>query len=140
MKETLPVKYEVKRIAVGSCASLLAYLLLLALVALLVVRGVVGEDRVGAIVWLLTFAASFAGAKAAAWRAGEQLLGAVGSAVLFWAMVQVLGVAMGETLEPAHSAALALLVMAGAALAYWTRGGGRKARKGKRSRRVRGRA
>ena len=140
MKETVPVKCEVKRIAVGSCVSLSAYLLLLALAALLAVRGVVAEGRVGTIVWLLAFAASFAGAKAALWRGSEQALGVVGSAVLFWAMAQALGAVMGEVLEPARSAAFALPVMAGAALAYLTRGGGRKTRKGKRSRRARGRA
>ena len=128
-------KNGAKRIALGTSVSLLAYLALSALLALLVVRGTVGEGVIGACVWAFAALAAFAGAKAASWGAAEPLPRIAITAAAFWALILLLGFLANDTLDPSRAALLALPILLGGALAYLLRGGGKK--RGSRKRRSR---
>ena len=121
----------VKKIALGVGAALLVYLTLSALAALLIVRGTVSEERVGTLVWIFAGLAAFAGARLASYRTQEPLVPVAVTAAVLWAAIQLLGFLANDTLASARSAALALPILLGAALAWLLKP---RSRKGKKSR------
>ena len=119
----------VKKTALGVGAALLVYLALSALSALLIVRGTVGEARIGTLVWIFACLAAFAGASVAAHRAQEPLLPAMLTAAAFWAAILLLGFLSNDTLASARCAALALPALLGGALSWLLSARGGKGRK-----------
>ena len=112
-----------KRIAMGASASLICYLGLTALLALLLTRGTLGEDKLLPCVWVFAAIASFAGAKLAG--TGTLWLPAA-AAGAFWIVVTLLGFLANDTLEPSRALWLALPVALGAAASYAGSGTGKK--------------
>ena len=128
-------KNHAKKIALGAGVSLLSYLVLAALLALLVERGTVGEGGVWTCVCVFAALAAFAGVKTAAWNVPEPLGVSALCAASFCGLVLLLGFLANDGLDTSHAALLAPPVLAGAGLAYLTQGGGK--RRGKRKRRSR---
>lgn len=125
-------KRPVKKIALGTGISLLAYLTLLALLALLVEHGTVGEGNVWACVCAFAAFAAFVGVKTAAWGVAEPLSVNTLCATSFWLLVLLLGFLTNDGLDTSRAALLALPVLVGGGLAYLTKGG--EKRRGKRRR------
>ena len=125
---------EAKKIALGALAALAVYVLLLAALSALIVRGTVQEEGVALCVWVFACVAAFAGARVSAGHEGEPALRIAASAAAFWALIQLLGFLVNDTIEPVRSATLALPILVGAAAAYLIRParGKRKRGKGKR--------
>lgn len=128
------MKQTGKRIAVGMLAAFLVYLGLLALIALMIVRGTVGEGSVVACTWAFAALAAFAGAKAASWHATEPIMPIAVCAAAFWGLVLLLGFLANDGLDGARAVALALPVLIGALAAYLTRGGKKRGKRKRRSR------
>lgn len=128
---------EAKKIAFGVFAALAVYAALLAALSALIVRGTVGEENMALCVWVCACAASFAGARVSAGREGEPAIRIAASAAGFWALIQLLGFLINDTIDPARSAALALPVLVGAAAAYLVRPAREKRKKGRGKRRSR---
>lgn len=120
-----------KRIAMGASASLVCYLGLTALLALLLTRGAVGENT--ALPCILAFAAvaAFAGAKLAARGSTERWMNAA-SAGAFWAVVVLTGFLVNDTLSWPRAGELAIAAAIGTALACVRTGKGKRTR-GRRS-------
>lgn len=125
---------EVKKIALGVLVAFAVYVLLLAALSALIVRGTVQEGSVALCVWVFACAAAFAGARVSAGREGEPAFRIAAGTAAFWALIQLLGFLVNDTIEPARSAALALPILVGGAAAYLVRParGKRKRGKGKR--------
>ena len=123
-----------KRLALGVLAAMAAYLALLALVSLLVVRGAVDESAGGVCVWAAAFAAAFVGAKTAAWGSTEQLAPSALGAAAFCALVLLLGFFVNDGLAPERVAAFAAATLAGWLLALLTRGGKKRKKRARRAR------
>ena len=117
-----------KRVAVGASASLICYLGLTALLALLLTRGTVGESA--ALPCILAFAsiAAFAGGKLAAHGSAERWMSAA-SAGAFWAVVVLSGFLANDTLSWSRAGELAIAAAIGAALACVRTGKGKRPRK-----------
>ena len=128
---------EAKRIALGAAASLAVYVALLAALAALIVRGTVNEENMTLWVWASACAASFAGARVSAGREGKQAVRIAASTAAFWALIQLLGFLVNDTIEPARSAALALPILVGGAAAYLGRPTREKRKRGRGKRRSR---
>ena len=116
-----------KRIAIGAAASLVCYLGLTALLALLLTRGAVGEST--ALPCILAFAAvaAFAGAKLAARGSAERWMPAA-SAGAFWGAVVLSGFLANDTLSWPRTGELAIAAALGAALACVRTGKGKRTR------------
>lgn len=121
----------VKKTALGVGAALLVYLALSALAALLVVRGAVGEAHIGTLVWLFACLAAFTGARLAAHQAQGPAVPCAIATAAFWAVIQLLGFLTNDTLASARSAALALPILLGGALAYLIPVRGRGGKRGR---------
>ena len=128
---------EAKKIALGALAALAVYMALLAALSALIVRGTVGEAHTALCVWVFACAASFVGARVSVGRGGEPAVRIAACAAAFWALIQLLGFLVNDTIEPTRSAALALPVLVGAAAAYLVRPSREKRKKGRRKRRSR---
>ena len=122
---------EAKKIALG------VYVALLALLSALIVRGTVNEEHMAQCVWVFACVASFAGAKVSTGRGGEAAIRIAASAAAFWALIQLLGFLVNDTIEPARSAALALPILVGGAAAYLVRPAREKRKRGRGKRRSR---
>lgn len=117
-----------KRTMIGVGAALVLYIALLAALSALLVRGTVREESIPLCVWLFACAAVFVGAKIAGHGESESAASIAICAAGFWALVQLLGFLACDSLEPSHSAALALPAIVGGVLAYLLRAG--KAKRG----------
>lgn len=116
-----------KRIAMGASVSLMCYLGLTALLALLLTRGTVGERT--ALPCILAFAAvaAFAGGKLAARGSAERWMPAA-SAGAFWGAVVLSGFLTNDTLSLPRAGELAVAAVIGAALACVRTGKGKRTR------------
>lgn len=123
-----------KRTVLGAAAALAIYIVLLAVVSALLARGTVEESRLGLFVWAFACIASFAGAKLCSAGENDPIASIALCAVSFWALVQLIGFLACDALEPSRSAAFALPILTGAALAYLAKPDKKKRRaeKGKR--------
>lgn len=128
---------EAKKIAFGALVALAVYVALLAALAALIVRGTVGEESVPLCVWVFACAAAFAGAKVSAGHEGEPVIRIAASAAAFWALIQLLGFLVNDTIEPARSVALALPILVGGVAAYLVRPAREKRKRGRGKRRSR---
>lgn len=122
---------EAKKIAFGAFTALAVYVLLLAALSALIVRGTVAEKNLALCVWVFACAASFVGARLSAGRGGEAAIRIAAGAAAFWALVQLLGFLINDTIEPARSAALALPVLVGGVLVYLVRPAREKRKRGR---------
>lgn len=123
-----------KKTAAGAGIALAVYLVLLAALAALIVRGTAGEASMEPCIWGAACLAAFAGAKFASGRDGEPLGQIALSAAVFWLLVLLCGLLVNDAVEPARAASLLLPVLTGGALAYLLRPakGKRKTGKGRR--------
>lgn len=128
---------EAKKIALGAFAALVVYVMLLAALSALIVRGTVREETVPLCVWVFACAASFIGARISAGREGKPAIRIAAGAAAFWALIQLLGFLVNDTIEPARSAALALPILVGGAAAYLVRPAREKRKRGRGKRRSR---
>ena len=128
---------EAKKIAFGVLAALVVYVALLAAFSALVVRGTVKEENIAPYVWVFACAASFAGARISAGRESEPALRIAASAAGFWALIQLLGFLVNDTIDPARCVSLALPILVGGAAAYLIRPAREKRKRGKGKRRSR---
>ena len=112
---------EAKKITFGVLAAFAVYVALLAALAALIVRGTVKEESIPLCVWVFACAAAFVGARVSAGRMGEPAVRIAASTAAFWALIQLFGFLVNDTIEPARSAALALPVLVGGAAAYLIR-------------------
>ena len=128
---------EAKKIAFGALVALVVYVALLAALSALIVRGTVKEESMALCVWVFACAAAFVGARVSAGREGEPAVRIAASAAAFWALIQLLGFLVNDTLEPARSAALALPILVGGAAAYLVRPAREKRKRGRGKRRSR---
>ena len=128
---------EAKKIAFGTLAALAVYVALLAALSALIVRGTIKEENISLCVWVFACAASFAGARVSAGREGEPAVRIAASAAGFWALVQLLGFLVNDTIEPARSAALALPILVGGTAAYLIRPSREKRKRGRGKKRSR---
>ena len=128
---------EAKKIALGALVALGVYVALLAVLSALIVRGTVKEENMALCVWAFACAAAFAGAKVSAGREGEPAVRIAACAAAFWALIQLLGFLVNDTIEPARSAALALPILVGGAAAYLVRPAREKRKRGRGKRRSR---
>ena len=129
------MKQTGKRVAVGVLTALLIYIALLALIALMIVRGTVGEGGAWTCACVFAALSAFAGVKTATWGAPEPLGVSALCAAAFWGLILLLGFLANDGLDASRAALLALPVLVGAGLACLTNGGGK--RRGKRKRRSR---
>lgn len=129
MKKTL--EHPAKRIALGVLTALVCYLTLNALLALLLTRGTLGEDKLLPCVWVFAAIASFAGAKLAG--TGTLWLPAA-AAGAFWIVVTLLGFLANDTLEPSRALQMILPVALAAAASYAGSGAGKKKARKRRAR------
>ena len=120
-----------KRIAMGTSASLVCYLGLTALLALLLTRGTMGERTALPCILAFVAVAAFAGAKLAARGSAERWIPAA-SAGAFWAVVVLTGFLANDTLSWPRAGELAIAAAIGAALACF-RTGKRTRTRGRRS-------
>lgn len=129
MKKTL--EHPAKRIALGVLAALACYLALNALLALLLTRGTLGEDKLLPCVWGFAAIAAFTGAKLAGdgtpWHPAA-------AALAFWIAVALLGFLVNDTLEPSRALQLMLPVALGAAASCAGSGAGKKRTRKRRAR------
>ena len=128
---------EAKKIAFGTLAALAVYMLLLAALAALIVRGTVKEESMALYVWVFACAAAFVGARVSAGRESEPVVRIAAVAAAFWALIQLLGFLVSDALEPARSAALALPILVGGTAAYLVRPAREKRKRGRGKRRSR---
>ena len=128
---------EAKKIGLGALAALAVYVVLLAVLSALIVRGTVEEKSIPLCVWLFVCAAAFAGARASAGREGEPAIRIAASTAAFWALIQLLGFLVNDTIEPARSVALVLPILVGGAAAYLVRPAREKRKRGRGKRRSR---
>ena len=126
---------EAKKIAFGALAALAVYVALLAALSALIVRGPVKEENIPLCVCVFACAAAFIGARVSAGRAGEPAMRIAAGAAAFWALIQLLGFLVNDTIEPARSAALALPILVGGAAAYLIRPAREKRKRGRGKRR-----
>lgn len=123
-----------RRVALGAAISLAVYLALLAVLALLLVRGAVGEERIGVCIWSCACLAAFAGAKTAVGRRPDPFASAALCAAAFFALALLFGFLLNDTLEPERAVMLAAAILAGGAAACLGRAGGRRGKRKHRSR------
>lgn len=122
---------EAKKIAFGVFVALAVYVALLAMLSALIVRGTVEEESLALCVWVFACVASFVGTKASAGRESDPAIRIALSAVIFWALIQLLGFLVNDTIEPARAAALALPIVVGGAAAYLVRPAREKRKRGR---------
>lgn len=123
---------QMKGAAVGAGISLLLYLALLALGALLLVHGTVDESHTGVCVWIAALIAALVGSKAAAYRAEQPLVRISACGAAFYLTVLLTGFLIHDTLSPSRAAALVLPVLTGCAISALFGRGGKRSRGGKR--------
>lgn len=128
---------EAKKIAFGAFAAIAVYVAFLAALSALIVRGTVKEENIALWVWVFACVASFVGARVSAGRKGESAARLAAGTAAFWALVQLLGFLVNDTIEPARSAALALPILVGGAAAYLVRPAREKRKRGRGKRRSR---
>lgn len=128
---------EAKKITFGALAALGVYVVLLAALSALIVRGTVAEKNLKLCVWVFACVAAFVGARVSTGRGGEQVVRIAASTAAFWALVQLLGFLVNDTIEPVRSVALALPILVGGTAAYLVRPAREKRKRGKGKRRSR---
>lgn len=128
---------EAKKIAFGAFVALAVYVVLLALLSVLLVRGTVAEKSLPLCVWVFACIAAFVGARISTGRGDDPALRIAASTAAFWALVQLLGFLINNTIEPARSAALALPILVGGVVAYLVRPTREKRKRGRGKRRSR---
>ena len=116
-----------KRIAMGASASLVCYLGLTALLALLLTRGTMGECTALPCILAFVAVAAFAGAKLAARGSAERWIPAA-SAGAFWGAVVLSGFLVNDTLSWPRAGELAIAAAIGTALACVRTGKGKRTR------------
>lgn len=124
---------DMKRLSAGVGMAAAIYLALLALYALLVVNGSLGEERAVLCTWLGAMAAAFSGAVIATAGQAKPLIPSALYVTGFLCVTFLLGYLLNGSLSMMKAAYLLLPVLSGTAAALFLRGGGRKKRK--RSRR-----
>lgn len=103
-----------KRVALGAAASMALYLVLLALISLLIVRGTVGEGRGPLCTLLAAGVAAFAGARLAA-HGGNGWLLPVAACAAFGVLAVMAGFLMFDAFAPERLPGFAAAVCAGGA-------------------------
>lgn len=117
-----------KRVAMGAGASLVCYLGLSALLALLLTRGTVGERTALPCILVFAVIAAFVGTKLAVRGSAERWMPAA-SAGVFWATVVLSGFLTNDTLSWTRAGELAIASALGAAMACVRTGKGKHTRK-----------
>jgi len=123
-----------RRVALGTVASLACYLAFLAVSALLIQRGRVGEEHAAVCVAVCAALASFVGAKLAAWGSQRPLPGAAVCVGAAFAAVALLGFLFNNTLDWRRMLCVAAAMAAGGVCAL-LRGGKRTKKRARRPRR-----
>lgn len=122
---------EAKKIAFGAFTALAVYVVLLAVLSVLIVRGTVAEKNLTLCVWVFACVAAFVGARVSTGRGGAPALWIAASAAAFWALIQLLGFLVNDTIDPVRSAAVALPILAGGVAAYLVRPTREKRKRGR---------
>lgn len=137
VEKSAGTKWYVRRCAIGTLVCLGVYLLLLALCALLTVRGIVGEGMTEKAAWLCAALAAFAGAALCGSRTVRRGTMMALCGACFCAAVLVWGIPAGRTLVTAYVLRFALAAAAGTLGAYLLTGGTKKGKRKKRGRHAR---
>ena len=129
MKQAGSGKKGAERIVIGAGAAVTVYAALLALEALLIVRGAIGEDAAWGVTLTLAGASALTGAAFAAHGGEKPLMHAAISALAFWGITLLLGVLINGGFALDRCAALGAAALTGGLAAGAPRGkGGRKRR------------
>lgn len=123
---------KAKRIMLGAAVSLALYMLLLALVSALAVRGSIGEQSFVACVWVSAFLSALLGIKVSVPTGKERAAIGAGCAFAFWGSVLLLGFMTNDTLSPARAGELLLPIGLGFALSELLRGKGERTKRRRR--------
>lgn|GEM_PF-1281741 len=126
-------KLDIRKTVLGALIALALYLAVLAVTSLLLVRGTVGEDKIGVLATAAAFLSSFAGAKAASWREGERMTPILCCSLLYLGTVLLCGFWTNDTVDPARAAKMTAAILLGGVCAYMLHG--KERGKGKRRRR-----
>ena len=89
-----------QRCVLGVALSLTIYMALQLLTAWLLVRGGVGEGRLGTCVWVCALIAGFAGSCFACRGSAQPMLSAGACLLIFWAVIQLLGFLAADSYVP----------------------------------------
>ena len=129
MEQTVSTAWYVKKCALGALVCCVAEFALLALMAALMLGGVIGEEKIGAAALVSAAVAAFAGCSVGSRKTSKRAAMTLACAAASWLVVQVLGFAIGGGLEPKRSLLTAAAMLAGAAASLMLRGRGKKKRK-----------
>lgn len=138
MEQTISTLWYVKKCAWGALVCCVAEFALLALTAVLVLNGTLGEERIGAAALTASALAALTGCVVASRRTSKRLPVPLACAASAWLTVQLLGFLVGGGLEPGRALMTAAAMLAGAAVSLLCGKGQRKRkRSGARARRGR---
>ena len=129
MEQTVSTAWYVKKCALGALVCCVVEFALLALAAALVLGGVIGEERIGAVSLISAAIAAFAGCSVGSRKTSKRAAMTLACAAISWLVVQALGFMIGGGLEPKRSLLTAAAMLAGAAASLMLRGRGKKKRK-----------
>jgi len=102
-----------RRLALGTAVSLAVYLAMLALAALLVERGRVGEGYAATCTYVCAFLAAFAGAKAASWGTQNAIVPSAACVGAAFCAILLLGYLTNDVLDAHRVLCLAVSMAAG---------------------------
>jgi len=126
-------KLDIRKTALGALLALALYLMVLAVMSLLLVRGAVREDKIGVLTAIATFLSALAGAKAASWREGERLTPILCCSLLLLGAILLCGFWTNDAVDPTRAAKTAAVILLGGVCAYALHG--KERTKGRRRRR-----